>query len=152
MKKRLHSVAQTGFWMKIDGCKLTPLRIIAGEKGDVMHALKASDVGFSAFGEAYFSSVKKGETKGWKRHLRMTLNLVVPIGRICFYLRDGRTDSPTFGVEESVELSPENYQRLTVPQGIWLAFEGKNDGTNMLLNIADLPHNPLEIENRDLDF
>jgi dTDP-4-dehydrorhamnose 3,5-epimerase len=137
--------------MKIDGCKLTPLRIIPGEKGDVMHALKVSDEGFIAFGEAYFSSVKNGETKGWKRHLRMTMNLVVPIGRICFYLKDGHTDSPTFGVEESVELSPENYQRLTVPPGIWMAFEGKNEGTNLLLNIADRPHDADEVESSDME-
>lgn len=132
--------------MKIDGCKLTPLRIIPAEKGDVMHALKASDEGFSAFGEAYFSSVKKGENKGWKRHLRMTMNLVVPVGRIRFSLKDGRTDSSTFGVEDGIELSPENYQRLTVPPGIWVAFEGKNEGINLLLNIADLPHDPAEVE------
>ncbi len=138
--------------MKIDGCKLTPLRIIPGEKGDVVHALRCTDEDFSAFGEAYFSSVKKGETKGWKRHRRMTLNLVVPVGCICFRLHDDRTDSPTFGQSDEVELSLENYQRLTVPPGIWLAFEGKREGLNLLLNIADLPHEPDEAETKTLDF
>jgi dTDP-4-dehydrorhamnose 3,5-epimerase len=135
-----------GFVMKIDGCKLTPLRIIPGEKGDVMHALRCTDEGFSAFGEAYFSSVKKGETKGWKRHRRMTLNLVVPVGSIRFHLYDDRPESPTRGQSGEVELSIENYQRLTVPPGIWLAFEGKNPGLNLLLNIADLPHDPTEVD------
>lgn len=132
--------------MKIDGCKLAPLLIIPGEKGDVMHALKNTDEGFSAFGEAYFSSVNKGETKGWKRHTRMTINLVVPVGRICFHLHDDRPESSTRGQSDEVELSIENYQRLTVPPGVWLTFEGKNDDLNLLLNIADIPHDPTEVE------
>ena len=134
--------------MKIDGCKLTPLRIIHGEKGDVMHAMKYSDEGFSAFGEAYFSSVKKGEAKGWKRHLRMTLNLVVPVGKIRFLLHDDRPESPTHGTVDEVTLSPENYQRLTLPHGILLSFEGLADGLNLLLNIADMPHEAAEVEAR----
>lgn len=137
--------------MKIDGCKLTPLRIIPGEKGDVMHALRCTDEGFSAFGEAYFSSVKNGETKGWKRHHRMTLNLVVPAGRIRFRLHDERPGSPTCGQSDEVELSIENYQRLTVPPGIWLAFEGLGDGLNLLLNIADMTHDPTEVETKCID-
>lgn len=132
--------------MKIDGCKLIPLRIIPGEKGDVMHALRSTDEGFTAFGEAYFSSVKKGEAKGWRRHRRMTLNLVVPVGNIRFRLHDDRPGSPTCGQADEVELSPENYHRLTVPPGIWLSFEGLADGLNLLLNIADLPHDPTELE------
>lgn len=138
--------------MKIEGCTLTPLCIISGEKGDVMHAMKATDESFSAFGEAYFSSVKRGETKGWKRHLRMTLNLVVPVGSIRFYLQDGRPSSTSHGLTEEVELSIENYQRLTVPPSVWLAFEGLADGLNLLLNIADLPHDPNEVESKSLDL
>ena len=135
--------------MKIDGCKLSPLRIIPGEKGDVMHALRSIDEGFTTFGEAYFSSVKKGETKGWKRHRRMTLNLVVPVGCIRFRLHDDSPGSPTLGQTDEVTLSPQNYQRLTVPPGIWLDFEGVSDGLNLLLNIADMPHDPAEVERRD---
>ena len=133
--------------MKIHGCQLTPLSIASGDKGDVLHALRSTDEGFVAFGEAYFSTVKKGVTKGWKRHRRMTLNLVVPVGCIRFRLHDERPGSPTCGQSDEVELSPENnYQRLTVPPGVWLAFEGMADGTNLLLNIADLPHDPAEVE------
>ncbi|MCC6725379.1 MAG: dTDP-4-dehydrorhamnose 3,5-epimerase family protein [Saprospiraceae bacterium] len=140
-----------GGLMKITGCQLTPLRSIPGEKGDVLHALRSTDEGFVAFGEAYFSSVKTGETKGWRRHLRMTLNLVVPVGKIRFQLHDERPGSPSFGAMDEVTLSLENYQRLTVPPGVWLAFEGMADGLNLLLNIADLPHDPTESETKQLD-
>jgi dTDP-4-dehydrorhamnose 3,5-epimerase len=137
--------------MKIADCQLTPLRIIPGDKGDVMHALCCTDEGFVAFGEAYFSTVKEGENKGWKRHHRMTLNLVVSVGRIRFRLYDDRPASPTCGQFDEVELSPKNYQRLTVPPGVWLSFEGLANGLNLLLNIADIPYDPNEVEAKSID-
>ncbi len=139
-----------GHLIKIEGCLLIPLLIIPGGKGDIMHALRSTDDGFAAFGEAYFSTVKHGEVKGWRRHLQMTLNLVVPVGCIRFRLYDERPDSPTCGHSDEVVLSPENYQRLTVPPGVWLAFEGLSDGLNLLLNIADIPHDPSEEEVRSM--
>ena len=63
---------------------LTPLRIIGVKGGDVLHAMKDTDDGFSGFGEAYFSSIEKGCIKGWKKHTNMTLNIVVPVGVIKF--------------------------------------------------------------------
>ena len=46
---------------------LTPLRVIKGESGNVMHALKQQEESFSGFGEAYFSTVYSGAVKGWKK-------------------------------------------------------------------------------------
>jgi dTDP-4-dehydrorhamnose 3,5-epimerase len=137
--------------MKIQGCRLTPLRIMPGEKGGVLHAMRSTDEGFVAFGEAYFSAVKSGETKSWRRHHRMTLNLVVPVGKIRFLLHDERPGSPSFGIVEEVVLHLGNYQRLTVPPGVWLAFEGLDEGLNLLLNVADLPHDPAESETKPFD-
>ena len=80
----------------IDGVILTDLKIILGENGGVMHALKATESSYSGFGEAYFSSVVTGKIKGWKQHLKMTLNLVVPVGAIRFVIYDDRDASKTF--------------------------------------------------------
>ena len=81
--------------IKIEGVRLSPLKIIDGEKGSVLHAMKQDDPGFEGFGEAYFSTVIKGAVKGWKRHTRMTLNLVVPFGSIRFVIYDDRENSIT---------------------------------------------------------
>jgi dTDP-4-dehydrorhamnose 3,5-epimerase len=131
----------------IEGVVLTPLRIINGESGNVMHALKNHDKTYAGFGEAYFSTVEKDAVKGWKRHRQMTLNLVVPAGEIFFVLYDGRENSVTHGVLQEIRLSTNNYQRLTVPPGIWMAFKGIQSASNMLLNIASIPHDPEEAEN-----
>lgn len=135
----------------MEGVLLTPLKQIYHPKGDVFHGLKKSDPGFSDFGEAYFSSVHSGDIKPWKKHIRMTLNLIVPVGRIRFVMYDDRSDSPTKGQTFAVEIGSDNYQRLTVSPGIWMAFEGLDDGLNLLLNLADMEHDPDEVERAELD-
>jgi dTDP-4-dehydrorhamnose 3,5-epimerase len=131
----------------IDEVKLTPLRIIPGDSGEVMHALKQHESSFHGFGEAYFSTVQKQAVKGWKKHKRMVLNLIVPSGAIRFVLYDDRSASKSFRTIQELILSKENYQRLTVPPGVWMAFQGLSDDVNMLLNIASIPHDPTEADN-----
>ena len=126
----------------MDGVILTPLKQITHPKGDIFQAMKASDDGFSGFGEAYFSTVNQGEVKGWKKHTEMTLNLVVVIGEIEFVVYD---DNSFY----SVKLSKNNYQRLTVESGLWLAFRGISV-ENMLLNLASIEHNTNESKNVDM--
>jgi len=127
----------------MDGVTLTPLKQIFNPKGDIFHAMKKSDSGFDGFGEAYFSTINRGDIKGWKKHTKMTLNLVVVSGEIEFVV---------YNREEflSVKLSHNNYQRLTIKPNLWMAFRGIGEN-NMLLNIANIEHDPNEAENRDLE-
>lgn len=125
---------------------LTPLKRIFHPKGDVFHVMKASDSGFAGFGEAYFTTVHHGVTKGWKRHERMQMNLVVPIGAICFYLHD-----ETSGKTGRYLLDAENYARLTVPAGYWMAFEGVGTELNLVCNLASIEHDPEEARNVPLE-
>ena len=128
----------------IEGIRIAPLKIIPTEGGDVLHALKSTDAEFQGFGEAYFSQVKQGAIKAWKRHREMTLNLVVPIGRIKFVVFDDRSDSISKGEFDCIELSKEDYFRLSVPPMLWVGFKGIANEDSMLLNIANMPHDPKE--------
>lgn len=129
----------------MDGIILTSLKQIYHPKGNIFHAMKKSDIGFSSFGEAYFSTINKGDIKGWKKHTEMVLNLVVPIGEIEFIVYD--ENSKEFF---SVKLSSSNYQRLTIKPNFWVAFRGLGE-YNMLLNLASIEHNPQEAINIDLN-
>lgn len=135
----------------IDGVILTSLKQICHPKGNIYHALKSSDNGFESFGEAYFSTVNCNDIKGWKKHTEMVLNLVVPIGEIEFVLYDDRENSSTYKKFFSVKLSKDNYKRLTIPSGIWMAFKGYGSELNMLLNIASIEHNPSESISKELE-
>ena len=127
----------------MDGVILTSEKVIPHPKGDILHAMKVDDIGFNGFGEAYFSSIAKGEIKGWKKHSVMTLNLVVPVGEIEFVVHDEKSFFAT-------TLSRGNYQRLTVRPHRWVAFRGLSD-SNMLLNLASHNHDPAESVNLPLE-
>ena len=79
----------------MEGVILTPLKQIQHSKGNIFHGMKSGDIGYSGFGEAYFSTVESNAIKGWKLHREMVLNLVVPKGAIRFVIFDERPGSPT---------------------------------------------------------
>lgn len=128
----------------IEGVSVTPLKRILHDKGDIYHAMKCSEESFYSFGEAYFSSVHYADVKGWKKHSKMILNLVVPIGAIKFVAYDGREGSKTYENFFEVTISKDNYCRLTIPAGVWLSFQGVNKEFNLLLNLASIEHDPAE--------
>jgi dTDP-4-dehydrorhamnose 3,5-epimerase len=130
---------------------LTPLRRIAHPLGDIQHGMKAVDDGYAGFGEAYFTRVLCGAVKGWKRHSRMQLNLVVPCGAVRFYVRDdsGRAFAFLLG-DEPGAVAGTQYARLTVPPGWWVAFEGVGPALNQVLNLASIAHDPQEATNLEL--
>lgn len=129
----------------MDGVILTSLKQIYNPKGNIFHVMKNSDIGYSGFGEAYFSTIDQNKIKGWKKHIKMTLNLIVPIGEIEFIIYNEK-NKDFF----SVKLSKNNYQRLTVSPNLWMAFRGIGE-YNMLLNLASIEHDPNEAVNMGLD-
>jgi dTDP-4-dehydrorhamnose 3,5-epimerase len=121
------------------------MKQIHNPKGDIFHAIKKSDNGFCGFGEAYFSKINTGIIKGWKKHSRMTLNLLVPLGEIEFVVYN-EEQNDFF----QVCISPNNYYRLTIMPGLWLAFRGLGE-VNMLLNLASIEHEASESINKDIN-
>ena len=127
----------------MDGVKLTSLKIINNPKGDIFHIIKSSSEGFSKFGEAYFSEIKFNKIKGWKMHKEMVLNLIVVVGKVQFVVYDGESFFTTI-------LSKNNYKRLTIEPNLWVAFKGLSKNSNIVLNIANIQHNPMESINKEL--
>ena len=128
---------------------LNPEKIIKTNNGDILHIIKKDSLGYKGFGEAYFSKISSGKIKAWKRHKEMTLNIVVPVGKIQF----ATVQSDEFGNSEfkSIILSEENYFRLTIPPMTWFGFKGLGREDSMLINIADIPHDPAEAESKKHD-
>jgi len=138
----------------IDGVLITPLKKIDNPKGNIFHAMKASSDGYVGFGEAYFSTINQSEVKGWKCHLRATLNLIVIAGKIKFVILNEVLSSQKKSKVEifEIELGPSsNYSRLTVNPGLWVAFQGIEFDKNILLNISSEEHDPNEANNLDLN-
>jgi dTDP-4-dehydrorhamnose 3,5-epimerase len=134
----------------MEGVLLTPQKRIFHPDGDILHAMKASADGYAGFGEAYFSTILKDHVKGWKRHNRLVLNIVVPVGSIYFVICDDRGDKKGRPEFFQVCLNRDNYARLTIAPGLWVSFKGK-DESNMLMNIIAEEHDMAESDNIPVD-
>ncbi len=136
----------------IEGVSLHPLKQIAVPKGDLWYAFKMNDEGFVGFGEAYLTQIEPHQIKGWKRHNRYALNIVVLVGAVKFVIYDDRQGSVTKGQFEEIILSPvRNYQRLTVAPGLWMAFAGVAESeTSMLMDLIPELHQPEESDRKEL--
>ena len=117
------------------------------EEGDVLHAFKATDNEFKGFQEAYFSKIKHHKIKAWKRHTKMTMNLIVPIGEVQFNFYDKNRK-----LIINTCIGENKYSRITVPPMIWVGFKGLSLKTSYILNITDILHDPLEVERQPLSF
>jgi dTDP-4-dehydrorhamnose 3,5-epimerase len=132
---------------RIDGVSLVPLKVIEDARGALLHMLRVDSPHFSRFGEVYLSEINPGVMKGWKRHLRMTQRLTVPVGRVKFVLHDDRPDSPTNGKTQSCEVGrPDAYALLVIPPLVWYGWSCLGDRPALLVNCADLPHDRAESE------
>ena len=132
----------------IPGVFLTPLKILTSPNGKVLRAWRHSEEGADTLAEAYFSRIDYQNIKGWKKHLRMTLNLVVCEGKVSFAIFDDRGEHH---LTRKVSLGPEiEYARLTVPPEVWVSYRG-DENSNMLINFADLIHEPTEAQSLPLD-
>ncbi len=136
----------------IEGVTLTELRQIPDERGAVLHMLRCDAPEFTRFGECYFSEVRPGAVKAWKRHRAQTQNLAVPIGRIRIAIYDDRENSATRGQMHVLDLGRSDaYARLRIPPGVWYGFACLGDEPALLANCADLAHDPNESETRPRD-
>ena len=127
--------------------KIKPLKQILLEDGDVFHGLKASEEEFYGFEEAYFSTIKINKIKAWKRHLRMTMNLIVPVGEVQFNFYNDEKQ-----LLINTIIGERNYSRITVPPLIWFGFKGLSSRTSYILNISNKSHDPSEVEREPLSF
>ena len=125
---------------------ITQLSTFDVDGGRVMHGIKKNDTGYVGFGEVYFSYIDPNAVKAWKKHNRMTLNLVVPLGKVRFVFCD-----PLNGGHYRVEdIGEDNYVRLTVPPGIWFGFQGIAKHPSLVTNVADLKHDVNEVTREEI--
>ncbi len=131
--------------VNVNDISITPLKKVDLQDGGVMHAMKQSEDSFKGFGEAYFSQINPGAIKAWKLHLKMTMNLIVPVGNVQLVFIDN------IGGIRSEKIGEENYSRLTVPPGIWFGFKGASKIPSLLLNLANIEHSPEEVQRKEVD-
>lgn len=137
---------------QIRGLLITELRQISDDRGSILHVLRADESKFTSFGECYLSEVLTGQVKAWKRHDLQTQELVVPVGRIQMVVFDDREGCETRGQVQVLEMGrPDAYYRLRIPPDLWYGFQCISDEPALLVNCADIPHDPAEAEQRPMN-
>lgn len=135
----------------LEGLRQTAVDIFPTEAGAVLRGLRRSDEDFTDFGEVYFSVIDEARINAWKMHSKMTMSLLVPVGKVLFWLIDDRKHSATFQEKQKVILSRSSYSRLIVPPGIWFGFRGLAMGESAVCNISDREHDPQEVLRKPQD-
>lgn len=127
--------------MSLQNITISSLNCIPANGGNVMHGMTKTDTGYTGFGEVYFSLINFKSVKAWKRHSKMTMNLIVPAGNVLFVFF--ANDKNKFREEK---IGTERYKRITVPPNIWFGFKGLFNPYSIVVNIANIPHSSKEVE------
>ena len=128
----------------LDKIKITPLKIVKLSSGNIMHILKKNELKNWTFGEAYFSKIKFNKVKAWKYHLKMTLNLAVPLGKVKFVFYSQQEN-----LFKVIKIGEKQYSRLTIPPKVWFGFKGISKAESIIISLTNIRHDPKEILRRD---
>lgn len=67
----------------------------------------------------YQSSVFAGQIKGWSRHTTKIDRYTLATGELLVLLYDGRPESPTHGVTQSIMITARGVRQVRIPAGVW---------------------------------
>ena len=129
----------------IQGVVVEPLKQIIDDRGCVMHMLRSDSPLYERFGEIYFSTVKAGIVKAWKKHAILTQHLAVPVGRIRVIIYDDRANSRTNGWTMEIITGAENYALIKIPAGVWYGFQGLATNLSLIANCTDFPYDESDV-------
>ena len=131
--------------VSIDDILTTSNKVMPVVGGNVMRGIRKTDAGFAGFGEAYFSYIEPKKIKAWKKHFKMTLNLIVPYGNVMFVFMDEKRQFRKEIIGDTKKI------RLTVPPGLWFGFKGLGNKESIILNISNIIHDDNEVVRKDCD-
>lgn len=131
----------------IENIRFFKKKIIKNPKGNILHYINKNDKNYIKFGEVYFSWIKKNQSKGWKFHKKMHMNLIVPVGNVRFIFFDEKLKKKYF-----FNMNKKNFGTLYVPPKIWFSFKNMDKRKDSLvINFSSIVHDKKESINKDLN-
>ena len=131
----------------IENIKFFKKKTIRNPKGNILHYINKNNKNYIKFGEVYFSWIKKNQTKGWKLHKKMHMNLAVPVGNVRFIFFDEKLKKKYI-----FNINKKNFGTLYVPPKIWFSFKNMDKKKDSLvINFSNIVHDKKESINQDLN-
>ena len=125
--------------------KVKNLKTFNLKDGNLFKGLSKIDNNFKRFGEIYFTYILKDKIKCWKLHKKMTLNLIVLIGKVKFVIAKNKSKDLEKLKFDEIILSENKKQIITIYPGFWFGFQGIKYKKSLITNIANILHNYREV-------
>ena len=129
----------------MDEISIKNLSIINNKKGDILKGFLKSDNKTINVKEVYFSEINPNQIKAWKKHKKMTSNLIAVKGEIKIVIQK---KDKSFVTEI---ISKKNYKMISIPPNFWFGFQCISTEAGMLVNISNEEHDDLESEQLDIE-
>jgi len=134
----------------IKGLKKTKLRSLKNDSNFLRDGIKDYELKGKKFGELYTSTISYKEIRAWKLQKKLTIDLLVPIGKVKVCLYDGRLKNNKLGKKHKIILSQNPYFRLQIPPGVWYGFCGLSQNINLIIAITNRIFNEKEVRRLDI--
>lgn len=128
---------QTG--NKIKKIKLFNLMKIKNLKGDLQVIKKSNRDNLRNIKEIYSLWVNKNKTKGWNYHKKMTVTLVILVGKVKVVIYD-----PKKQIFNKFIINEKKPQMIVIPPKKYFGIKNLYSNKSLLLNLADLKHSKKE--------
>lgn len=125
--------------MKYTNIKIIKNKIIKNNQGDIKKFLTKNSKEYAGFGECYFSEIKPGSTKPWKKNLTTFQMIAVVSGRVKFFLMDDRILSKKIKRNFILDDS-KNFNKIIIPKNIWYSFKNLSYQKSILFNFINIEH------------
>tara|TARA_Y100000996_G_scaffold377533_1_gene329657 strand:- start:199 stop:609 length:411 start_codon:yes stop_codon:yes gene_type:complete len=129
----------------MDEISIKNLSIIKNKKGDILKGFLKSDNKTINVKEVYFSEINPKQIKAWKKHNKMTSNLIAVKGEIKIVIQK---KDKSFVTEI---ISKKNYKMISIPPNYWFGFQCISTEAGMLVNISNEEHDDLESDQLDIE-
>lgn len=124
----------------ITGVRVKPLRVIPDERGRLFEMLRRDESLFTAFGQAYCTTVNVGVVKGWHYHKKQVDNFVCVGGMIKLVAYDARPRSSTKGQINEFFLGVHQPLLVQIPPGVYHGFKGISHPEAIVINLPTEPY------------
>ena len=118
---------------KINGLEIVKLIPRVDDRGYLIEILRDCDPHFTKFGQVYLvGNMARGAIRAFHKHDVLWDWFFITHGSAKFAFHDGRPDSPTHGVTETIVTSERNPSMIIVPPGVFHGWMSLEDDTQMI--------------------
>jgi dTDP-4-dehydrorhamnose 3,5-epimerase len=134
------------------GVVVTPLNLVANERGRLLEVQRSDDPAFPGFGQIYVTQSFAGVIKAWYRHRVQVDQIAAITGLVKLVLYDDREASRTKGMITEIYMGELAPKLVLIPPGVWHGFKAVGESGAFLVHLNDQPFMPDAPDEERLDI